>query len=106
VLLIDGSSDTEEVLRAVLEPRGTVVSRTRSHGTSSAMDGAAPDVVVMDLDERSQATPVRWSGTRQVLLGSTRVTITEPGVRFLEKPFHFPDLVKVVEDFLTTPRAA
>ena len=106
VLLIDGSADTEAVIRAVLEPRGMSVSRTRSYGADSCRSNTTPDVVVLDLDELSTATEDAWSDTCQVQLGSTRVEVSQPHVRFLEKPFQFPELIQVLEDLLSASRAA
>ncbi len=106
VLLIDGSADTEAVVRAVLEPRGMSVARTRSHGVEVLCPDTAPDVVVLDLDEMTTATEDSWIDTHQVLLGSTRVEVSQPHVRFLEKPFQFPELIQVLEDLLTASRAA
>lgn len=105
VLLIDGSADTEAVVRAVLEPRGMSVSRTRSHGDRDASD-AIPDVVVLDLDDVTKSTEATFDGAGQVLLGSTRVVVSDPRVRFLEKPFHYPELIQVLEDLLAADRAA
>lgn len=106
VLLIDGSADTEAVVRAVLEPRGMSVARTRSHGIESNRTDAFPDVVVLDLDDLTDTTEETWCDTHQVLLGSTRVEVTNPHARFLEKPFHYPELIQVLEDLLATSRAA
>ncbi|MDP1798350.1 MAG: hypothetical protein Q8K78_12740 [Planctomycetaceae bacterium] len=106
VLLIDGSADTEAVVRAVLEPRGMRVARTRSHGAEMHSTDTAPDVVVLDLDEIATSTEDTWSETHQVLLGSTRVEVCQPHVRFLEKPFQFPELIQVLEDLLSASRAA
>lgn len=105
VLLIDGSADTEAVVRAVLEPRGMSVARTRSYGVEPFRAETTPDVVVLDLDELDAAAEETWGDTCQVQIGSTRVEVSQPNVRFLEKPFQFPELIQVLEDLLTT-RAA
>lgn len=105
VLLIDGSEDTAAVVRAVLEPRGMSVSRTRSHGDWTE-SSSTPDVVVVDLDDLSSTTETVFEEAGQVLIGSHRVEVTDPRVRFLEKPFHYPELIQVLEDLLTVNRAA
>jgi DNA-binding NtrC family response regulator len=105
VLLIDGSADTEAVVRAVLEPRGMSVSRTRSHGDWTRPE-TTPDVVVVDLDDVAETSETVFEEAGQILIGSTRVEVSNPRVRFLEKPFHFPELIQVLEDLLTTNRVA
>lgn len=105
VLLIDGSADTEAVVRAVLEPRGMSVSRTRSHGDRMRQE-TTPDVVVVDLDDVTETAEAIFEESGQVLIGSTRVEVSDPRVRFLEKPFHYPELIQVLEDLLTLNRAA
>ncbi len=106
VLLIDGSADTEAVVRAVLEPRGMSVTRTRSHGAEPLHAETTPDVVVLDLDDINESDDAAWNETHQVRIGSTRVEVSQPHVRFLEKPFQFPELIQVLEDLLSASRAA
>jgi CheY-like chemotaxis protein len=103
VLVIDGSADTDAVLRAVLEPRGARVRRTRSHRV--AAESSRPDVVVIDLDEGS-ADRHAFGATPRVLIGSQRVTVRQPHDRFLEKPFQFPELIRAVEELLATAAPA
>ncbi len=105
VLLIDGSSETETVLRAVLEPRGTSVSRTRSHTTQRTQPPPA-DVVVLDLDDPQENPDAAWTAVGRVLIGSTQLIPNDPTVRFLEKPFHYPELIRAVEDLLARAPAA
>ncbi len=105
VLLIDGSSETETVLRAVLEPRGTSVSRTRSHAAQRVQTPQA-DVVVLDLDEPQDGAEIAWTATGRVLLGSAHFVPNDPTVRFLEKPFQYPELIRAVEDLLARAPAA
>jgi CheY-like chemotaxis protein len=105
VLVIDGSTDTDAVLRAVLEPRGARVRRTRSH-LPNANAAPRPDVVVIDLDHATDAAARDWASTPQVLLSSQQVTLTDANSRFLEKPFDFPELIRAVEDLLAIAPAA
>ena len=105
VLVIDESSDTETVLRAVLEPRGTSVGRHRSQRQASqAVSSSHPTVVVIDLDGESEsATPLAastWQTAPRILLGTHRPAIANPRERFLEKPFQYPELVRVIEELL------
>lgn len=106
VLVIDGTSDTEAVLKAVLEPRGTQVERTRGiHVQKRTDDSAAPDVVVIDLDEASAAASASQFGdSRRILIGSIETPVNDQD-RFLSKPFQYPDLLRTIEDLLSLPKA-
>lgn len=106
VLIVDGVSETPDVLRAVFEPRGTMVRRIR--GTVSMTLDAAPDVVVIDLDEQADPSLARqaWPCARQVLISSELMATSPDGPRFLEKPFEYPELVHLIEELLALPRCA
>lgn len=109
VLVIDGSSDTETVLKAVLEPRGTSVGRHRNHRFASRLDASSsPEVVVIDLDAEPDAlrTASPWQNSLRVLLGSHRPSSTAHGERFLAKPFQYPELVRLIEELLDENAAA
>ncbi len=109
VLVIDGSSDTETVLKAVLEPRGTSVGRRRDHRFASALDGSAsPGVVVIDLDAEPDALRMAspWQNSPRVILGSNRPPVAVQGERFLAKPFQYPELVRLIEELLDENAAA
>jgi CheY-like chemotaxis protein len=105
VLLIHGSAETDAVLRAVLEPRGTQVQRAR--GKVCSNECARPDVVVIDLDEAHHSDArSAWSDTPQVVLSSRRIDVDDAQARFLEKPFHYPALIRAVEELLAARPAA
>ena len=107
VLVIDGMPDTEAVLRAVLEPRGTQVERKRGVNLRQR-DGdlAAPDVVVIDLDDESaNATASHFVESRRILIGSVETPV-DANERFLAKPFQYPELLQTIEDLLKLPRAS
>lgn len=109
VLVIDGSSDTETVLKAVLEPRGTSVGRHRNHRLASRLDASSsPEVVVIDLDAEPDALRMAspWQNSPRVLLGSHRPPVTGHGERFLAKPFQYPELVRLIEELLDEHAAA
>lgn len=104
VLILDGVSETPDVLKAVFEPRGTSIRRIR--GARSIESCASPDVVVIDLDEQEDPTYVReaWSSSRQVLISSEmNPAPSSSGSRFLEKPFEYPELVQMIEELLSLP---
>ena len=103
VLVIDGLAETEAVLRAVLEPQGARVERHRSSlAVSSVMP---PKVMVVDLDdEHSQAfSAAAWPDVPRVILGSIPAEQDSSEARFLEKPFHYPELVRAVQNLLDLP---
>jgi chemotaxis response regulator CheB len=109
VLVIDGSSDTETVLKAVLEPRGTSVGRRRNHRFDSRFEASlTPAVVVIDLDAEPDAlrNGSPWQNSARVLLGSHRPPSRAHGERFLAKPFHYPELVRLIEELLDENAAA
>jgi CheY-like chemotaxis protein len=109
VLVVGGASDTETVLKAVLEPRGATVERTRGLPVPSrSAEAASPNVVVIDLDaERdTESVKFRWKESSRVLIGSRLPTFISADERFLEKPFQFPELVQVIEELLDARPAA
>ncbi len=107
VLVIDGISDTEAVLKAVLGPRGTNVERTRSAQVSRLpVEEKSPHVVVIDLDEESAAATASCFGeSHRILIGSVKTAVEERD-RFLAKPFQYPELLQTIEDLLALPPAA
>lgn len=97
--MVDGLAETEAVLRAVFEPQGAAVERRRSaQGLSAEL--SPPQVMVVDLDDDSH-DHTAWPDVPRVLVGSARVN--ESDERFLEKPFHYPDLVRMVQSLLDLP---
>ena len=108
VLVIDGSTETDTVLRTVLEPLGAQVRRTRSHCLdAAALAEERPDVVVIDLDHASDsAADFARDANSQVVLSSQRIDVSDSQSRFLEKPFQFPELIRAVEDLLQRRPAA
>ena len=104
VLVLDGLAETETVLRAVLEPRGTRVERCRSFVASE--DESPPEVMVVDLDDQTdERSSEFWPDVPRVILSSVPSNSLERRERFLEKPFHYPDLVRVVQSLLEIPTA-
>ena len=106
VLVVDGTSDTEAVLKAVLEPRGTQVERTRGMNAQQRVETRSmPEVVVIDLDDESaERTANCFCESRRVLIGSEQTSVSSRD-RFLAKPFQYPELLQAIEDLLALPRA-
>lgn len=101
VLVIGGTSDTATVLKAVFEPRGATVERTRNHVPAPSTQFAS-EVVVIDLDQQQDVEPSATASHRsnRVLIGSDTPSRIAPDERFLAKPFHYPELVKMIEELL------
>lgn len=105
VLVVDEISDTEEVLRAVLEPRGMHVDRLHGKDTSIAVNPEAlPAVVVIDTESESPShtTRERWRQVPQVIIGSARIAHTADAQgdaerHYLAKPFQYAELVCAIE---------
>ena len=109
VLVIGGASDTETVLKAVLEPRGTTVERSRLHRVAGqGGSGNSPEVVVIDLDSEPEVSSMtsRWHQSTRVLIGSDHPDTIASEERFLSKPFQYPELVQLIEELLDARPAA
>jgi CheY-like chemotaxis protein len=106
VLVIDGTSDTGAVLKAVLEPRGTQVERTRGLSGRRRQDElATPHIVVIDLDDESANESTSCFGeSHRILIGSVKTPVDDRD-RFLAKPFQYPELLRAIEDLLALPPA-
>lgn len=110
VLVVDGLSETGEVLKAVLEPRGLVVDRVRGHG--GAVAAAAPQIVVLDHDDYAadESHARRWADVPRVVIGSADMpedwqprASGPAGQHYLQKPFEYGALVAAIEDLLVQP---
>ena len=109
VLVIGGASDTDTVLKAVLEPRGTTVERRRGHCVTTLCKARQfPRVVVIDIDAEPDAVSAttQWRSSNRILIGSKPPHDIADRERFLSKPFQFPELVQAIEDLLTHQPAA
>jgi hypothetical protein len=107
--VIDGLSETGEVLKAVLEPRGLVVDRIRRHQRGGCRRPAPPQVVVIDGDEypESDTSHSGWADVPRVVIGSADMpddwqpNLTPPADRrYLQKPFEYSELVEAIEHLL------
>lgn len=102
VLVVDGLSETETVLKAVLEPQGACVERCRS--SEPARHHLPPNVVVVDIDDLpAENAADAWPDVPHVVIGSARVDGAHQPARFLEKPFHYPELIRTVQRLLELP---
>ncbi len=110
VLVVDGLAETEEVLRAVLEPKGLKVDRIRGAGTGEFATGKLaakrrPSLVVLHVEDGPTQIPTSdgWQDVPRILIGATkasapsRVAAVE---HYLEKPFQYGELIRTIERLL------
>ena len=112
IVVVGGLSETEQVLKAVLEPRGLHVERVRECTDSGAhAPTSTPRLVVFHDDEPSASPSSRvrvekWEEVPHVIIGSAEFTDTEPpgpNGQFLQKPFHYRELIQAIERLLQEP---
>src|SRR5687768_14334775 len=62
VLVVDGPSETEEVLKAVLEPQGLEINRIRTHLPQNVQDPRPPHLVILheEANPRSSSVAKAW----------------------------------------------
>jgi CheY-like chemotaxis protein len=106
VLVVDGLSETEEVLRAVLEPRGLTVDRVRRAGTEELATKRRPSVVVLHVDQEpaQAAAPAGWQNVPRILIGATKLNDAceaPAGEHYLEHPFQYGELIRTIEHLLS-----
>ena len=103
VLVINPKSEMEEVLKAVLEPRGLQVELAR-HLDSPA---AASEQILLIIDDDSHSSDSsgakQWGSVPRVIIGSARVPENAAAQhrRYLTKPFQYTDLIRAIDQLLT-----
>ena len=104
VLVVDGLTETEEVLKAVLEPRGLQVNRVRANRTGQALrDSGRPTVVVVHEDEVPSDTAGLDGLSRipRVVIGSAYGPAGNGnGRHYLRQPFQYRELIRIIERLL------
>lgn len=111
VVVLDGLHETEEVLKAVLEPQGCRVNRIRKPQPGDVItENELPSIVVLhgdDLAASSSAQP-GWNEVPKVVIGSVKVPATpetDQSTRFLVQPFQYAELIDSIESLLNQPRS-
>ena len=121
VLVVDGLSETEVVLKAVLEPRGLRVNRIRRHaedGLPTArprfdvpQDATPTRVVVIHANDADGEHSVgeSWNRVPQVVIGPAKLDSNcasdrPSGSHYLEKPFQYSELIQAIERLLDESR--
>lgn len=107
VLVVDGLTETEEVLKAVLEPRGWQVDRIRRHARfSDSPVRQKPHLVVLHAHEDSSWTDTdgNWNSVPQIVIGSMQVedeaSRQNGDCRYFCNPFHYGELIQAIEQML------
>jgi hypothetical protein len=104
VLVVDGLSETEEVLRAVLEPRGLMVDRIRSAASDELAGKRRPSIMVLHVDEdpAPSAAPEGWQSVPRIVIGTAKLNDASEvsPEHYLEQPFQYGELIRTIERLL------
>lgn len=108
VLVVDGLAETEQVLKAVLEPRGVQVNRIRRHQAADSTDRDTDDnprLLVLHDDSPSvgDASDTRWQQVPRVIIGSTTMPENDAasgGSHYLPHPFQYGELIQAIDRLL------
>lgn len=104
ILVVDGLSETTEVLKAVFEPRGHAVCRVRQT-QFDAESTAQPGVVVWHAGDVEEAAPQskawRFESVPHIVIGKASISDSPQTKRFSE-PFQYRELLQAVESALLT----
>ena len=106
VLVMDGLSETEDVLKAVFEPRGLQVRRVCGKGDCDSVPTANPPSLIVihseELQNRPQAAE-RFNNVPRVIIGTADLPQThsrETGEQYLKQPFQYQELIQAIERLL------
>lgn len=111
VLLIDGLDETEQVLKAVLEPRGTRIDRLccdQMPQDASAVE--RPDVVIVHentvTSDAVTSDAESWRDVPRIVIGSVKSADRQSSSvdeHCLPRLFQYRDLIEAVERLLAKP---
>tara|TARA_R110002167_G_scaffold64898_2_gene183463 strand:+ start:1071 stop:1430 length:360 start_codon:yes stop_codon:yes gene_type:complete len=106
VVVFDGLNETEEVLKAILEPQGCSVDRVRQRNANDLdCPCEIPSIVVVHDDDLNESTTSQpgWNEVPRVVIGSVRKpknTSSGQTTRFLMQPFQYAELIDSIESLL------
>lgn len=114
VLVVDGVSDTGDVLKAVLEPRGWQVDRVRRMDQfCEATRTERPDVLIVDAETTftDELSNPGLAEVPRVIIGSLRISapgdeLESSSRQYLTKPFQYAELLRAIDELLARPKAA
>lgn len=108
VLIVDGSSDSREVLRAVLELRGWKIIEADDTAEGLEMaDELHPDVILLDTDtqtaddaavQASYDDASRRNNASLVVIGQARFNGVDSRHRIVPKPYHYGPLIRTIDE--------
>lgn len=110
VLVVNGLAETEEVLKAVLEPQGLEVNRIRTHFAPSPSAADPPHLVILHEESHtdSMESTDSWQDIPRVIIGSATLPHScssnhrrdHNREQYLSQPFQYRDLIQAVENLL------
>jgi CheY-like chemotaxis protein len=111
VLIVDRSAESREVLRTILELRGTTtIEADRPDEACRLAEEFRPDVIVLDADSDASASLEATNDLREtadrtdtpiVILGTLRRQNGElPVGQILAKPYQYSALIRRIDDLL------
>ncbi len=100
ILVVDGLSETTEVLRAVFEPRGHAVNRVRQ---SQLPSGASlqPQLVIWHANESDDPVADRLAGVPRIVIGRASCPASVGETRRIAHPFEYGELLQAIETLLS-----
>jgi hypothetical protein len=102
ILVVDGLTETTEVLKAVFEPLGHSVHRVRQ-AQLAATDSPRPNVVVWHADASADGClRSRFADVPQIVIGKARLNSAAAGTPHFAQPFHYIELLRAIECALQT----
>ncbi|MEX0703413.1 MAG: hypothetical protein WD069_15060 [Planctomycetales bacterium] len=108
VLVVDGLDETEQVLKAVLEPRGLRVDRVRAAAPSRIASREPPHLLVLHEDGAGSIAP-KWRDVPRIVIGRIRERSGRPSDAArhdLPHPFEYGELIAAIERLLAAPARA
>lgn len=115
VLVVGRQSETVDVLRAVLEPRGVSVEQARPQASPGPLPRSATELSLVVVDEEAAAIEGaarhRWQHVPKVIIGTIPLPAQSPDgagapERYLHKPYHYADLLRAIESLIGAAPAA
>ena len=106
VLVMDGLSETEDVLKAVFEPRGLKIRRVCGTGNCESVPTENPPSLIVIHSEELQSRPQeaeRFKNVPRVIIGTADIPEShnrETGEQYLKQPFQYQELIQAIERLL------
>ncbi|QDT97747.1 hypothetical protein [Gimesia aquarii] len=111
IVVFDGLNETEEVLKAVLEPQGCRVNRVRMQNRVEVSGHQeTPSIIIVHDNDSTESTTnqLGWNEVPKVVIGSVKASKPEnttASTRFLVQPFQYAELIDSIESLLQQPQS-